>query len=230
MNGGHKGSNGSSPPFKDNNSSSRAHDLFPHEIKILIYQHVDLESLKTLRYASPSWASAGLQYLLLPTFNVRSTRDIHRLLAIGLSPNVSHQAAKTITRLSFQSQGWDPRYFRNIVCNRHELRQRYEPLDFVPTRAEQAALDELDEVIRQKDVDAMEEEDLDVLVSVFRHVPRVDGVSVLCENPFKHPILRKSWEEYDLEAYQLGRPQHAQLFRILGAAKDAGLVVCTAVL
>jgi hypothetical protein len=227
MNGAQNSSTGSNPQSRNSNITL---DLLPQELKLLIYNHVDLQTLKTLRQASPSWAQAGLPFLLLPTFNIRSSFDTHRLLSISRSPNLSHLASRIIKHLTFQAHGWDPRYFRNIVCNRHELRQRYEPLDFVPTRAEQAALEELDAVIRQKDVDTKEESDLGVLGEALRAVPGVEGVIVLCENPFTHPILRKSWEEYDLEAYQLGRPQHAQLFRILSAAKDAGLVVCTCVL
>ena len=200
-------------------------DRFPFEIKRLIYENTDLVTLKKLRQTSKSWASAGLHLLFLPTFTIKSCTDIHRLTSTSTSPSVSKHAAKTIKCLTFQSHGWDPRYFRNIVCNRHELRQGYEPLDFVPTQAEQAALDELDDVIKQRDLDSREEEDPTGLISALRQVPRVHTVKILCQNPFTHPILRKSWEEYDLEAFQLRQPQYHQLLRIFSAAKEVGLSV-----
>jgi hypothetical protein len=202
-------------------------DNVPYEIKRLIYDHADLQTLKAFRQVSKSWASAGLNSLLLPDFNIKSSCDVDRLLSISTSPGIAREAAKTVKCLIFQSRGWDPRYFRNIVCNRHELRQRYEAIDFVPTQAEQAALDELDAVIEQKDIDLKRDEDLSGFVSALRSVPRVDTVKITCQNPFTHPILRKSWEEYDLEAFQQPEPQHQQLETIFyKLAMEAGLSVC----
>lgn len=200
-------------------------DIFPYEIKSLIYSHTNLTTIKSLRQVSKSWSAAGLDCLLLPTFCIKSSLDIQRLLSMGTSPVVSTHASKTVKSLIFQSHGWDPRYFRNIVCNRHELRQDYQALDFVPTQAEHAALDELDAVIKQRDLDAEQDEDQDILISALKQVPRVGAIKFICQNPFTHQILRKSWEEYTLEAFQSSESQNFQLARILATAKKAGITV-----
>lgn len=202
----------------------------PHEIKLHICEYTGLKELKLLRQVSKSWASAGAQSLLSPTFNISSSKDIHRLIAIGRNPDLSRHAANTIRCLAFQTQGWNPRYFRNIVCNRHELRQNYEIRDFVPNEAELEALNELDNIIEQKDIDAQEDKAAEILVAALRVVPRVDSVKLLCGNVFTHRILRKTWEEYDLEAFSESGQQQTQLFRILTAAKDVGLSVSDATL
>jgi hypothetical protein len=100
-------------------------------------------------------------------------------------------------------------------------------LDFVPTQAEQSALDELDAVIEQKDIDALEEKESRPLVSALQLIQRVDSIKITCKNPFTHPILKKSWEEYDLEAFQMPHSQYNQLMRLLNASKEAGHQVST---
>jgi hypothetical protein len=199
--------------------------LFPYEIKRLICSYTNLATLKTLRQVSKSWSAAGLDLLLLPTFSVKSSLDIQRLLSISTSPAVSAHASKTVKCLVFQSHGWDPRYFRNIVCNRHELRQDYQAQDFVPTQNEQAALDELDAMIKQKDIDAEQYKHPGNLIAALEQVPSVDTVKFVCQNPFTHQILRKCWEEYTLEAFQDNLSQQYQLMVILGVVNSAGITV-----
>lgn len=201
-------------------------DSVPYEIKRLIYDYADLQTIKDLRQVSKSWASVGLNYLLLPGFNIKSSNDVDRLSSISTSDRVAQYAAKTVKCLIFQSRGWDPRYFRSIVCSRHELRQGYETIDFVPTQAEQAALDELDGVIKQKDIDSRREEDLSGFISALKSVPGIATVKIASQNPFAHPILRKSWEEYDLEAFKLHQPQYTQLENIFSRLSiEAGLSI-----
>ncbi len=74
----------------------------PCEVKRLIYEHVDLEILKSLRLVSTSWAAVGLELLLLPSFVVTSySLDVRRLSDIGICPNVSRQAARVIKTIKF---------------------------------------------------------------------------------------------------------------------------------
>jgi hypothetical protein len=206
-------------------------DRFPYEIRRLIYEHATLETLKALRQISKSWASTGLELLLLPEFKIKSSLDIQRLLVTSTSPDVSQHAAKTVKCLSLETDGWDPRYFRNIVCNRYELRQDYEALGFVPTQDVRAALDELDAILSQEDIDLeqikLQESEMDssALYQALQQVPRVHTVKILCQNPFVHPILRKTWEEHRLKAFQRKRGQFYQLKHFLNAAKKAGLIV-----
>jgi hypothetical protein len=200
-------------------------DIFPYELKRLIYDASDLSTLKALRCVSKAWASVGADLLLLPTFSLRSyAHDLSRLLSISRSAVVGPRAAHTVSTLIFQSNGWDPRYFRNIVCNRHELRREYETLDFVPTEAEQQALAELDAVAAQHDLDEKLARDEERLVRALQAVPHVHSITIACENPFRHRLLRKVWDEYALAAYHRSvHPQTEQLWRILRAARSAGL-------
>ena len=195
----------------------------PYELKRLIYDFVDLETIKSLRQVSKAWASVGTELLLLPSFFVKShSVDTHRLLDIGSSPAVSYQAAKTIKKVIFQNSGWNPKYFRRIVCSRHEHRRHYAAIDFVPTRAEAAALAELDEVMVQKYKDNADEQDKSLLDSFFRVVPQVNSIEIQSRNPFQNAILRKVWEEYSLEAH-LSRKNQVQA--VLSAARIAGLKI-----
>jgi hypothetical protein len=68
----------------------------PYEVKRLIYNYVDLETLKSLRLVSTSWAVVGLELLLLPSFVVKSYS-----IDIGASPNVSRQAGRVIKTIKF---------------------------------------------------------------------------------------------------------------------------------
>jgi hypothetical protein len=200
-----------------------APDAIPYEIKRLIYDYVDFKTIKSLRQVSKAWASVGIELLLLPSFFIKNhSIDVRRLLDIGSSPTVSHQAAKTIKNIIFQNSRWSPKYFRRIVCNRHEHRQYYEAMDFVPTRAEAAALEELDEVTLQKYKDREEEKDKTLLVSALRVVPQVNSIEIQSRNPFQDSILRKVWEEYAVEAH-LSRKNQIQT--VLSAAKIAGLKI-----
>ena len=79
-----------------------AEDVLPFEVKRLIYDYVDLRTFRSLRLVSTSWAAAGLEVLLLPTFFVGSSSlDGARLKAIGASTTVSSQAAHIVRKLVF---------------------------------------------------------------------------------------------------------------------------------
>jgi hypothetical protein len=81
-----------------------AEALLPYEVRRLIFDHLDLESLKTLRQVSTSWATVGIELLLLPSFLVRSySIDMPRLISIGASQNVARQAARVIKNVKFHS-------------------------------------------------------------------------------------------------------------------------------
>ena len=116
---------------------------------------------------------------------------------------------------------------RSIVCSRHSHLSHYEIIDFVPTREEQEALEELDAIIERRHLDDEQERDRDSLIHAFRQAPRVTTLDVVCPNPFKHRILRKVWEEYNMETYRSLRSQRgsSQLVDILAAAKQAGLEI-----
>lgn len=205
-----------------------APDTIPYELKRLIYDYVDLQTIKSLRQVSKSWASVGLEPLFLPTFFVKyHSRDVQRLIDIESAEATRFQAKKTIKKLIFQNSGWNSRYFRRIVCNRHEHRGHYDAVNFVATQAEQEALDELDVIISQKEIDEKEERKESRLVSAMRGVPLVNSIAIETRNPFRNPILRKVWEEYALEAYRNLRSRQAQnqLLRVLSAAAQAGLPI-----
>jgi len=200
----------------------------PFEVKRLIIDYSDLSSIKTLRQVSKGWAAAGLEVLLLPTFTVKSFLDIHRLISIGTSPHFSQQAARTVKTLAIQSNGWDPEYFRMLFTSRHELRSNYEEIHFVPTQAEQEALYELDAMIERKDIDNWEENHVDYednMLKALGQLPALTGISIRCPNPFKDRLLRKTWEEYDLEVIFDMFSQSQQLFDILRFARQCGLTI-----
>jgi hypothetical protein len=89
-----------------------ARDIFPYEIKRLIYDYVDLQTLKCLGWVSKAWASVGLELLLLPSFFVKSySIDLHRLIDIGKSPTVSRQATNVLKKTIFQSKRLGPQIF-----------------------------------------------------------------------------------------------------------------------
>ncbi|PMD36441.1 hypothetical protein L207DRAFT_568700 [Hyaloscypha variabilis F] len=198
----------------------------PYEVKRLIYDYVDLETLKSLRLASASWAVVGLELLLLPSFIVKShSIDVPRLVSIGASPNVSRQAAKVIKKVKFYSSDWDADYLRSIVCSRHSHLSHYEIIDFVPTRDENEALEELEAIIERRHLDDEQARDRNLLIHAFRQAPHVDALEIICPTPFKHRILRKVWEEYNMETYRSSQLEQgsSQLVDILSAAKEAGL-------
>jgi hypothetical protein len=87
----------------------------PYEVKRLVYNYVDLETLKSLRLISTSWAVVGLELLFLPSFVVKSySIDIPRLIDIGASPNVSRQAARVIKTIKFYNSV-------SVFTSRHQL-------------------------------------------------------------------------------------------------------------
>lgn len=91
-------------------SFAMSSDAIPYELKRLIYEFVDLQTIKSLRQVSKAWASVGVELLLLPTFRVTShSHDLQRLIGIGSNPTLSLQATKVISRIAFQNSGWDPR-------------------------------------------------------------------------------------------------------------------------
>lgn len=203
-----------------------APDTIPYELKRLIYDYVDLQTIKSLRQVSRAWASVGVELLLLSSFHIKShSLDVQRLIDIGSSPAVSLQAAKTIKRIVFQNSRWSPRYFRKIVCSRHEHRSHYDAVDFVPTQEEQGALDELDVTIAQKDQDDKEERRESRLMLALRGAPQVNSIKIECRNPFQNPILRKVWEEYALEAYRTVNSRPDQLLGVISAAVQVGLPI-----
>ena len=198
----------------------------PFEVKRLIYDHIDLPTIKSLRLVSQSWAAVGIELLFLPTFTIKSSAiDISRLLKIGSRPQVAQQAAKTIRTLSFWSNDWDIICLRSIFCSRHVHLSKYEIVDFVPCQQESEALEELDGLIEQRKLDGIHGESITLLTQVLKHVPRLQRLHICCPNPFKNPMLRKVWEEYDLETYR--KPSFEagplRLRNILVAARDAGL-------
>ncbi|KAG4444058.1 hypothetical protein IFR05_000411 [Cadophora sp. M221] len=203
----------------------------PFEVKRLICDHVDLQALKILRFVSKDWAAVGIELLLLPTFVVKSSAiDISRLMSIGSHPEVARQAARTIRAINFWSNDWDAVYLRSIVCCRHVHLSNYEVVDFVPTRDEQEALEELDALILQRALDKIQGESTELLTEALRHLPRLQTLHISCPNPFTHPILRKVWEEYNLETYRLQLPFASsagpnRLRNIFSAAKEAGLSI-----
>jgi hypothetical protein len=120
---------------------------------------------------------------------------------------------------------WDAQYLRSIVCSRHSHLSNYEVVDFVPTREEQQALEELDAMIERRRLDDERELDRDSLIHAFRQAPRVSAVEVISLNPFQHRLLRKVWDEYNMETYRSFQSHQgsSQLVDILSAAKEAGL-------
>ena len=203
-----------------------AETTLPFEVKRLIYDHIDLPTIKSLRLVSQSWAAVGIELLFLPTFTIKSSAiDISRLLKIGSRPQVAQQAAKTIRTLSFWSNDWDIICLRSIFCSRHVHLSKYEIVDFVPCQQESEALEELDGLIEQRKLDGIHGESITLLTQVLKHVPRLQRLHICCPNPFKNPMLRKVWEEYDLETYR--KPSFEagplRLRNILVAARDAGL-------
>jgi hypothetical protein len=81
-----------------------AEAALPHEVRRLVFDHLDLEALKTLRQVSTSWATVGTELLLLPSFVVKSySIDVPRLISIGGSQNVSRLAARIIKTIKFYS-------------------------------------------------------------------------------------------------------------------------------
>ena len=199
--------------------------LLPFEVKILIYNYVDLKTFKALRLVSPSWAAAGLEVLLLPTFFMAfSSIDAARLQAFCTSSKVSSHAGHVVKNMVFQTNDWDPKYLRSILLSRHEHRRHYEPVDFVPTKDEQDALEELDLLIKRRSFDTLYERDESWLVSALRHVPRVDTIQIVSPIPFQHRLLSKVWDEYALETYRLTH-QQPQLFTVLVAVMKSGLEI-----
>jgi hypothetical protein len=100
-------------------------------------------------------------------------------------------------------------------------------VDFVPTREEQQALDELGAMIERRTLDEVHERDRASLIRAFRQTPRVNAIEVTCPNPFNHRLLRKVWEEYSMETYRSSQLHQGprQLMDILSAAQTADLEV-----
>jgi hypothetical protein len=98
-------------------------------------------------------------------------------------------------------------------------------VDFVPTLEEQQALEELESVIQRKRRDDEQELDVESLIHALRQTPQVSAINIISPNPFKHHLLRKVWDEYNMETY-LSFQNHQgprQLVDILSAAKEAEL-------
>ncbi|KAH8658657.1 hypothetical protein BGZ60DRAFT_415273 [Tricladium varicosporioides] len=200
-----------------------ATDSLPFEVKRLIADHVDLKSLKQLRLTSKVWAVVGLDLLLLPTFSIRSyARDIPRLLQIGNHPELSSKAAQIVRSVIFQTFDWEPDILRKILTNRHIAVSNWEDNDFVPTQAEQYALDELDAFIEQRKLDEIVRKNRGSLEAAFRVVPWLNTIIIACENDFKDPLLRKVWNEFSLETY---RYNLFQMGEVMCTANRAGLTI-----
>ncbi|KAH7360778.1 hypothetical protein BKA65DRAFT_192364 [Rhexocercosporidium sp. MPI-PUGE-AT-0058] len=200
----------------------------PFEVKRLIYDHVDLPTLKSLRLVSQDWAVVGIDLLLLPTFIVKSSAfDIPRLISLGNHPALARQAASTIRTINFWSNDWDVVYLRSIFCSRHVHLRNYEAVAFVPTRDEQEALEELDALIQQRNLESEQGESIEVLTKALKSVPRLQKLHITCPNQFSHPMLRKVWEEYNLETYRqdLRYIGPARLLNIFSAAQAAELSI-----
>ncbi len=98
-------------------------------------------------------------------------------------------------------------------------------VDFVPTLEEQQALDELENLTPRKRRDDEQELDVESLIYALRQTPQVSAIKIVSPNPFKHRLLRKVWDEYNMETY-LSFQNHQgprQLVDILTAAKEAEL-------
>ncbi|KAE8451228.1 hypothetical protein EG329_004392 [Mollisiaceae sp. DMI_Dod_QoI] len=202
----------------------------PHEIKRLICDHADLDTVKALRLVSSSWANVGIEILFLPTFVIKSYAiDLQRLIAIGSSRNTAQQAANIIRSLEFRDNKYDPTYLRKIFCSRHVQVSNYEEVHFVPDQREQAALDEIDLVIEQRRLDdkVLANKQEAILLGGFRNVPRVHTIKFTFENPFEQPLLKKVWDEYNLDAYRAPElePGYVDLSSILSAANRANLKI-----
>lgn len=208
--------------------ADQGRDVLPYEVKRLIFDHVDLLSLKQLRLVSKSWATVGAEALLIPTFSVKSySVDFDRLSKIGQSPAILRHAAATINTIVFQSLDWDPVILRKIFTSRHEARVLWETVDFVPTLPEQEALDELDAMIIQRGNDELFRRYYqDSMVRHLGFLPRVNTVEILCRNLFKCRLLRKVFDEYSLETYlKTYDGASIQFCEILGSAQRAGLKI-----
>lgn len=95
-------------------------------------------------------------------------------------------------------------------------------MDYVPTEAESLALHALDAFIIQHDLDDLART---ITQRALSTVPNAHSIHFIDSNPFDNPILRKCWEEYSIQAFSEQSLQTAQLKRILGAAKAAGLPI-----
>jgi len=100
-------------------------------------------------------------------------------------------------------------------------------VDFVPTREEQPALEELGTIIKRRTLDGVYERDRALLIRAFRQTPQVNAIEVTCPNPFKERLLRKVWDEYSMETYRSSQLHQGstQLVDILSAAHEAGLEI-----
>ncbi len=80
-------------------------------------------------------------------------------------------------------------------------------------------------MIERKRHDDEQELDIDSLTHAFRQAPQVSAVEIISPNPFKHRILKKVWDEYNMETYRSFQNHQGprQLVDILSAAKGAGL-------
>ncbi|KAF4625691.1 hypothetical protein G7Y89_g12472 [Cudoniella acicularis] len=198
-----------------------ADNKLPFEIRKLIAESVDLETLKNLRLASKTWSAIGLDLLLLPTFHVKSFAfDIPRLINVSKHAELSCRAARIIKTVVFQSSNWDPTILRNILVNRHVAVSEWETLHFVPSWEEQEALEELDAVIEQQGKDDILRLDAQLLVLALQAIPQADTLKIVCENQFKSRLLNKVWNEFSLEIHRLRNPD---LQEVICAAKAAGL-------
>jgi hypothetical protein len=205
--------------------------ILPNEVKRLIYEYLDLDSIKNLRQVSSSWAAVGCELLLLPSFNVKSySVDIPRLISIGSSPELSVQAAKIVKTISFRSIDWDPEYLRThliMIGNEQERRRINDILDIEPTNRIEDAFDEIDAIIKQREVDKIRADDIDALALALRLVPRVDEIRIECPNLFEHMVLRKAWDEQKLQMYSNTRLRNHsnQLISLLLASRKAELKI-----
>jgi hypothetical protein len=216
-----------------------AEAILPNEVKRLIYEYLDLDSIKNLRQVSSSWAAVGRELLLLPSFTVKSySVDIPRLISIGSSPEFSEQAARIVRTVSFGSVDWDPDFIRtNLIRIGNEQEQRRindmshgrtnDILDIEPTNRIEDALDEIDAITEQRQVDEILADDIDALALALRLVPRVDEIRIECPNLFEHGVLRKAWDEQKLQIYSntlLGNHSN-QLVSLLLASRKAELKI-----
>jgi hypothetical protein len=202
----------------------------PHEIKRLVYDYADLETIKALRLVSPSWAAVGIEVLFLPKFVINSYAiDLQRLVDIGSVHNIALQAAKTIRTLEFRDNQYDPSMVRRILCSRHVQVSNYESVDFVPSELEQASFDEIDAVITRRKLDdqVVVGKTEQFLIEAFRNAPFVDTICFPFPNPFQQVLLSKVWDEYEYETYtaQCLVPKCSELLSILTAINRAGLTI-----
>ncbi|RDL40610.1 uncharacterized protein BP5553_00589 [Venustampulla echinocandica] len=190
-----------------------ASNRLPDEIRSLICGYVsdDLTTILSLRRASRSWAAAGLEELILPTFRIwRYRHDVNRLMRIRAHPTLRVIAACKIKKISLMDTGYDLRALRGLA------------MELYTTDDKEPAFQELERHITQRDTDIKLWEDTDLLVDSLKVVPSVHTIRIFHASPFNNRYLTNLYEWYfDRCIVDPGK----QLRDILWAAEAANLPI-----